>query len=151
MNAVPITPTAPLRAIPAYRVVDDPQRVLLAEDDDAMRTLLAEELRARGYHVMEAANASELQDWLEQAYFHDGAEPPPDLIISDVRMPGGSGLDVLSWLRRFDWRTPVVLITAFGDVETHAEAHRLGAAAMLDKPFEVEDLLQAVAAHSAPM
>jgi DNA-binding NtrC family response regulator len=66
------------------------------------------------------------------------------LIISDVRMPGVSGLDVLATLRREDWSTPVILMTAFGDLETRAEARRLGAKALFDKPFDVDDLRTAV-------
>lgn len=51
-----------------------------------------------------------------------------------------SGLDVLAELRRQDTTTPVILITAFGDPDTHLEAHRLGAVLVLSKPFEMDDL-----------
>ncbi len=66
---------------------------------------------------------------------------PVDVVVSDIRMPGASGLDLLAGLRRDDWTTPVVLITAFGDPGgRHAEAYRLGADAVLDKPLDVDDL-----------
>lgn len=54
-------------------------------------------------------------------------------------MPGKSGLEVLAGLRQSDWSTPVILITAFGDEWTHAEAQRLGATS-IDKPFDLHDL-----------
>ena len=59
-------------------------------------------------------------------------------------MPGCSGLDLLACLRHFDWNTPVILITAFGNAETHDQARRLGAFAVFDKPFDLADLETAV-------
>ena len=67
-----------------------------------------------------------------------------DIVISDVRMPGLTGLDVLAILRCANWATPVILITAFGDEATHAEGRELGAVAVFDKPFNVEQLRAAV-------
>ena len=63
-------------------------------------------------------------------------------MISDIKMPGLSGLDLLDTLRRSDWAMPVILITAFGDRETHDEAIRLGAVRVFDKPFELDDLVE---------
>ncbi len=59
-------------------------------------------------------------------------------------MPGWNGLAVLQHLRREDWAMPFIVITAFGDEDTHQEASRLGAAAVFDKPFDVDDLRTAV-------
>jgi len=70
-------------------------------------------------------------------------EARPDLIVSDVRMPGWSGLDLLRFLRHRRSAIPVVLITAFGDRDTHERAARLGAA-VLDKPFALADLRRAI-------
>ena len=116
-------------------------RVLLAEDDDAFRRLLAGALRRGGFEVIEARDGRELVDRL--ASLLPGAGPsdgmPIDLIVSDIRMPGITGLDVLDKLRLADWATPVILITAFGDNATRAEAIRLGAT-MFDKPFDLSDL-----------
>jgi DNA-binding response OmpR family regulator len=144
----PRTPTPARRPTP-YTAVEGPTRVLLAEDDDEMRDILAEALRARGYHVIEASNGPELRDWLRRAQAEQGFEPPPDLIISDVRMPGISGLEVLSWLRQRDWSTPVILITAFGDLDAHQEAERLGAT-MFDKPLAVDSLVFAALVLAEP-
>ncbi|WP_437324805.1 response regulator [Sorangium sp. So ce381] len=114
-------------------------RVLLAEDDRELRLLLATALRRDGYEVLEAHDAKHLLELMGEALV-SGNGAPVDVVVSDIRMPGASGLDLLAGLRRDDWTTPVVLITAFGDPETHAEAYRLGADAVLDKPLDVDDL-----------
>jgi DNA-binding NtrC family response regulator len=116
-----------------------PIRVLLAEDDTEMRRLLVSTLRREHCHVIEARTGAQLSEHILAAGLGT-AEPEVDLIISDVRMPGRSGLDVLTALRRTDRETPVILITAFGDAEIHAEAHRLGVLAVFNKPFDLDDL-----------
>jgi two-component system response regulator (stage 0 sporulation protein F) len=111
-------------------------RILVAEDDDEMRALLGQALRASGYEVAELSDGLHLVARLaskESGEF--GA------IVSDIRMPGVSGLEVLEGLRKCKGAPPVILITAFGDRETHMLARRLGAAAMFDKPFDMEELL----------
>ncbi|MBW2702017.1 MAG: response regulator [Deltaproteobacteria bacterium] len=118
-------------------------KIVLAEDDEDMRDLLAGALKRAGYAVDEVADGNELLDHLADGLLAEG-RVPPDLIVSDIRMPGWTGLDVLAGLREPDWTVPIILITAFGNEETHAEAERLGAAVLLDKPFDVDDLLQAV-------
>lgn len=112
--------------------------VLVAEDDPAMRQLLALRLRRAGLKVIEAASGDEALD--RMADHGIGAEASVDLIIADVCMPGCTGLDLLASLRHFGSRVPVILITGFGNAETHAQAKRLDAFAVLDKPFDLEDL-----------
>jgi len=114
--------------------------VLLAEDDPDMRALMAWTLRADGYEVQEVADGDELLRVLGTV--EDGSERP-DLVVSDVQMPGASGLEVLARLRASRTPLPVLLVTAFGDWETHARAERLGAE-VLDKPFELDDLRKRV-------
>ena len=110
-------------------------RVLLAEDQPEMRSMMAQVLRSDGYEVIEVSDGAELtRELLESA---QGTSL--DLLISDIRMPWTTGLDVLERLRRNDWRTPVILITAFGDADTHDRAREL-AALLLDKPFDLDDL-----------
>jgi DNA-binding NtrC family response regulator len=115
------------------------RRAVLAEDDVEMRSLLATTLRREGFEVMEAADGRELGRLVHSLIFAGGDPDGVDLIVSDIRMPGPDGLTVLSRLRRYDWATPVVIITAFGDAATHDEAIRLGAMAVLDKPFDLDD------------
>lgn len=125
-------------------------RVLVAEDQDEMRTLLRRALKRRGYDVVEAPDGPQLVQAIV-----DGLMAPetqaPDLIVTDVRMPGFSGLEVLARLRRDGWSTPFILITAFGDVQVHEEAAMLGAACVLNKPFAMEDLCEVVESLVPPL
>ena len=123
--------------------VSAPTRILLAEDDDEMRRLLADALRDEGYVVEEARDGNELMARVRSAVLSGDGRAPVDLVISDIRMPGCSGLDVLRSLRDEDWSVPVILITAFGDEETHRTARQNGATMVLDKPFEMGDLCAA--------
>ena len=118
-------------------------RILLAEDDIEMRKLLAWRLEEDGYDVVEAENGLELLECLEPSLLYArtfGRISEFDLVVSDIRMPGLSGLEVLAGLRKRDKVTPVILITAFGDQVTHDEANELGASAVIDKPFDIDEL-----------
>ena len=124
--------------------MDEPSpRILVADDDPEMREMLAEELRASGYEVLLAKDGAQLREMLHGKGINR-IDPEPDLVVSDIRMPGKSGLEVLEALRTSNWAMPVILITAFGTPETHDEAKRLGANVILDKPFDLDDLVAAV-------
>ena len=115
--------------------------VLLAEDEVEMRGLIARTLRKENCDILEARDGSQLIRLLiTHVLVPRGGREPVDLIISDIRMPGANGLDVLAALRRQDAVTPVILITAFGDPDTQLEAYRQGAVMVMNKPFEMEDL-----------
>ena len=126
-------------------------RIFVADDDADMRAFLAEQLRADGHEVSELRDGLQLLERLREVR----GSPPrwPDAIVSDVRMPGHSGLEMLAALRREGWTTPVVLITAFGDRWVHDQARQFGAAAVLDKPFDIDALravLLSLAGSEAP-
>ena len=109
-----------------------------------LRSLVAGRLREDGFEVVEIADGNALVDRLANAVTADGSLDGFDLVVSDVRMPGFSALEVMTGMRRMLARTPVVLITAFGDPKTHERAKRLGAALVLDKPFDVDELRAAI-------
>ncbi|MCC7384649.1 MAG: response regulator transcription factor [Deltaproteobacteria bacterium] len=115
------------------------KHVLVAEDDTEMRKLVAEALRGEGYRVTEVASGNALLGHLHTSLSF-GVPDAPDLVVSDVRMPGWNGLEVLAIAQGLAC-PPMLLITAFGDRETHRLAGELGAAAMIDKPFDIDDLL----------
>ena len=117
------------------------RRILIAEDDRVLRTLLARHLRRGGFEVIEARDGTTALTRLGDALCEEDASY--DLLISDVQMPGHTGLDLASELKRGSWPTPILLITAFGSEEVHAEAERLGAT-MLDKPLDLDVLTTAV-------
>jgi CheY-like chemotaxis protein len=120
-------------------------RILLAEDDDAMRVMIQQVLTRAGHEVVALEDGFELADYLELVREGRGGEPP-DLILSDVRMPGRTGLEVLAQVRQGGMTCPVLLLSAFADEPTRAEARRLGAKALLDKPVDMDELKAAVLA-----
>ncbi len=115
------------------------RRVLVAEDDPDMRRLLAAVLRKDGYVVVETRDGTEIIDRLESSMSDERCESF-GAIISDINMPGLTGLDVLAAMRCANWDTPVILITAYGDDAARVEAEGLGAAAFLEKPVNPEEL-----------
>jgi DNA-binding response OmpR family regulator len=115
--------------------------VLVAEDDAEMRRLVVEALREDGYDVDEAGDGGRLLVKITAQYRNPSAEV--DLIIADIRMPICTGLQVVAGLRDAHWTIPVILMTAFGDHDTHASAEALGAV-LFDKPFAIDDLRTAV-------
>lgn len=126
-----------------------PCRLLVAEDNQAFRELLTFSLFRAGYTVTSCADGLTLLEKLEQHL--RGEAEPYDVVISDVRMPALTGLEVLEVLHDRPGRPPLICMTAFGDPETHATALDLGAAAILDKPFEMEVLLERVEALCGPI
>ena len=118
--------------------------VLLIEDDLEMRRMLAAALRRDGHRVVEAANGDDALEWLGPGALDGDLERIPDLVVSDIRLPYFTGLEILESLQIVARRIPVVLITAFPDRETMAEAARLGAECVLAKPFELGELRAAV-------
>jgi len=127
----------PLRARPLH----DPPRVLVAEDDPDMRALIVEALAKEGYAPEEAKDGGRLLVNLTAQHQHGDTDL--DLLVSDIRMPVVSGLDIVEAIRRVQWTIPVILMTAFGDAETRRRAESLGAV-LLDKPFALEELVATV-------
>jgi DNA-binding response OmpR family regulator len=122
---------------------------LLAEDDPELRSLLAEALRRDGHQVMEVPDGVALDDVIRELCAQS-PDHPGEIVISDVRMPGRTGLSVLESHRGTPWCPRFIFMTGFGDDELRAEAHDLGAAGVIEKPFEIDelrDLLEEVTAH----
>ena len=126
-------------------------RVLVAEDNSALRSLMADVLCDEGYEVVEAADAFEL----EQAIGISTSSGPTeafDLVVTDIRMPGKSGLDALSELRRAGSDSRFVVITAFPEDATERRIRELDAK-LLAKPFslrEFRSLMQTILKPAAP-
>lgn len=118
-------------------------RVFLAEDDEDLRALIALALETDGYEVVQASDGVQLQRLVREQLL-EGGRRPPAIIISDILMPGESGLDVLASIREAHKALPVVIITALTDKDEHQRAVDLGASAVFKKPFEVHDLRMAV-------
>jgi CheY-like chemotaxis protein len=130
-----------VRAVrPAAPTTRDRPRILIAEDDEKMRQLLAKVVHADGYDVVECRDGIDLFRHLE-AFVGRQAALDFEAIISDILMPGPTGLEILEALHDRTGFPPVILITAFGDKGTHARAQKAKAVAVLDKPFEIAELL----------
>jgi two-component system response regulator RegA len=113
----------------------DPRSFLVVDDDAVFRERVARALRARGFDVREAGDvASALA-----AAHHDS----PELALVDLRMPDGSGLDVVRGLRALDTTTLIVVLTGYGSIATALDAVRLGATNYLTKPTDVDRILAA--------
>jgi two-component system response regulator PilR (NtrC family) len=110
-----------------------PPRILVVDDERSMRELLAIVLRREGYEVLLAESGRAAIDTIERE--------PIDLLISDIRMPDLSGVDVLRAAKRVDQNILGIMITAFASTDSAVEAMRLGACDYLSKPFDV-DLLK---------
>lgn len=118
--------------------------ILLAEDDDEMRSVIALHLRREGYEVTECCDGMELLNHLNGYVEHVDDAEQFDLIVSDIRMPGVFGLSVAAGAAAYQDFPSMILITAFGDAETHRAAEQYGVKAVLDKPFKIPVLLEKV-------
>ncbi|MBA2661444.1 MAG: response regulator [Bradymonadaceae bacterium] len=134
----------PAKADNLVQAVGKEPTVLLVEDDDNVRELLAAVLRASGYDVIELGDGIEALNYLAASSVYHDALPRPDLIISDIQMPTFTGLDLLAGMRESRPRPPIILFTGHNDPELHAEAYRLGADRVLRKPLSPEVLVQVV-------
>jgi two-component system response regulator AtoC len=107
-------------------------RILIADDHDALRRGLARGLAEAGHEVEEASNGNAAIEKLHEGYF--------DVVLSDLKMGGSDGLDVLRTTRALYPTTAVILMTAFGSVNTAVEAMKIGAFDYVQKPFEIEEM-----------
>ncbi len=107
--------------------------ILIADDDSSLRRVLEFQLREKGFDVLTAA------DGLAALELFTGHEVA--CLITDMRMPGLSGLELLRRVQAVNNAAPVIVITAFGDIETAVEAMRAGAFDYITKPFNREQIL----------
>lgn len=107
--------------------------VLVVDDKEMMRDSVSSSLRRAGFEVATADRAA--------AAIERIAKKRPDVVITDLKMPGMTGIELLEQIREIDDELPVVLMTAFGTIETAVEAMRLGAFDYITKPFEGDELI----------
>src|SRR5438445_3473371 len=107
-------------------------RILVADDHDALRRGLVRGLTEAGHEVEEASNGNAAIERLHDSYF--------DVVLSDLKMGGSDGMDVLRTTRALHPTTAVILMTAFGTVNTAVEAMKIGAFDYVQKPFEIEEM-----------
>lgn len=117
--------------------MSDGRTILVVDDDESLRRVLQLQLREAGYEVSTASDGAAALAKVE--------EEPPALVIADLKMPGMSGLDLLTKLREGFPEITVIIITAFGTVSSAVEAMKAGAYDYITKPVDYEHLLLVVA------
>src|SRR5678816_291402 len=107
-------------------------RILIADDHDSLRRGLAQGIAEAGHDVEEAANGNTAIEKLHDSYY--------DVIVSDLKMGGSTGLEVLKTAKQLHPTCAVILMTAFGTIQTAVEAMKAGAFDYVQKPFEIEEM-----------
>lgn len=116
--------------------------LLVVDDEVDLRDIVASELEFMGAKVYQAENISNAQKILSQHSI--------DLIVSDIRMPGGTGIDLLDSVKARNTNVPpIILITGFADI-TVEDAFNKGAEALVNKPFKLDDLIKMVVRYTSP-
>ena len=109
--------------------------ILLVDDDAVFRERLARSLKGRGFDVRTAGNTIEAVKLAR--------EDSPEMAVVDLRMPGGSGIDLVKELKAIDESTKVIMLTGYGSIATAVDAVKLGATDYLPKPADADDILAA--------
>lgn len=107
-------------------------KILIVDDEQSMRDFLAIMLKKEGHEVATAGNGSDALKAIQAEIF--------DLVITDVKMPGTDGIEVLKTIKDVSSETVVIMITAFATAETAVEAMKLGAYDYIIKPFKIDEL-----------
>jgi DNA-binding NtrC family response regulator len=110
--------------------------ILVVDDEDSLRNVLAGELVNEGYEVRSAADGDEAISDLEKNTY--------DLVLLDIKMPRMTGFEVLKHLKQKHPRTKVVMLTGFADLKNAIESKKLGADDFVSKPYDLVDLLTTI-------
>src|SRR5579863_3021419 len=110
------------------------KRILVVEDEDKLRRVIELQLLSAGFDVDKATTAEEGLKIVDRA----------DLVLTDLKLPYMDGLELLNLIRRQNTQVPVIMMTAFGSIETAVESMKAGATDFLLKPFSLDHLMQVV-------
>ena len=111
-------------------------KILVVDDEEALRTVLSAELEGEGYQVTTAADGREAINVLTTSGF--------DLILLDIKMPNVDGFEVLKFVKEKHPKTKVIMLTGFADLKNAIESKKLGAEDFVSKPYDLVDLLTTV-------
>src|SRR3990172_10849998 len=107
-------------------------KILVVEDNDVLRTSVVQALQENSHIVSEVGDGEEAMERLQEESY--------DVVLTDMRMPKRSGLEVLKFAKNINDLTVVIVMTAFGTIESAVEAMKNGAYDYIQKPFELEEL-----------
>ena len=116
------------------------ERILVVDDEVSITKIIRRLLTPEGYEVIELNDPQKVEDHLLYSNFN--------LVITDLMMPGRTGIEVLRIVRMSKPELPVIILTGHGAIETAVEATKLGAAEYMMKPFDNTDLINAVNKHA---
>jgi len=112
------------------------KRILVVDDEDALRTVLSAELNSEGYEVGTAADGTEAVNELQKMKY--------DLVLLDIKMPNMTGFEVLKVIKEKHSGTKVIMLTGFADLKNAIESKKLGAEDFVSKPYDLVDLLTTI-------
>ena len=110
--------------------------ILILEDDITFSLMLKTWLGRKGFEVSSASSVSDARSRIEDASF--------DLILSDLRLPDGDGIDLLKWIKENNFAIPLIMMTSYAEIQTAVQAIKLGASDYIAKPLNPEDLLSKI-------
>ena len=107
--------------------------ILILEDDITFSLMLKTWLGRKGFEVSSVSSVSDARSRIEDASF--------DLILSDLRLPDGDGIDLLKWIKENNFLIPLIMMTSYAEIQTAVQAIKLGASDYIAKPLNPEELL----------
>jgi DNA-binding NtrC family response regulator len=116
--------------------MDNQHKVLVVDDEEALRTVLSGELVNEGYSVGNAADGDEAIAIIKQQPF--------DIVLLDIKMPKVDGFEVLKFIKKDYPAIKVIMLTAFADLKNAIESKKLGAEDFISKPYDLVDLLTTI-------
>jgi len=114
----------------------DKSRILVCDDEDALRTILSSELAGAGYDVATAADGEEGITEVKNQKF--------DLVLLDIKMPKKDGFEVLKYIKKEQPAVKVIMLTGFADLKNAIESKKYGAEDFVSKPYDLVDLLTTI-------
>ncbi|MED4603586.1 response regulator [Paenibacillus validus] len=112
------------------------KKLLIVDDQNGIRILLMEVFSSEGYETYQASNGKLALEIVRNV--------SPDLVLLDMKIPGMDGLDILKHIKSIDASIKVIMMTAYGELDMIKEATDLGAIMHFTKPFDIDELRQAV-------
>ena len=116
-------------------------KVLIVDDEEALRFLLASELEAEAFDVMSAGDGDEAIEMIRKKVEHNEKY---DVILLDIKMPKVDGFEVLKFVKASVPETKVIMLTAYADVKNAIESLRQGASDFVSKPYDLDDILTSI-------